>query len=110
MREIQDKQQNRRRDALDISLLTTQTNKMIDDVQNNVPDDFQTKYNYLYRHMPSLFILLKEKSITKEQIPFVLHMFKEADKVQIGEADAFETDVSIGKTLAEKYIFPVIKK
>lgn len=104
-----DIQENRRRYALNISMLVEQTKNMITSVKNG-EENLEIKYNYLFENTPSIFMLLKDNSIEEEQIPFLMHMFQEAEKVQEGKANAYETDVAIGKTLAEKYILPRINK
>jgi len=105
-------QPNRRTQNLDICLLKDQTNCMMTMMmqEENTQIDLETKYSYLFEHIPSLFMMLKEKSVAQDQLPFIFHMFSQAQKVQTGESDAYKTDVSIGKILAEKYIVPVVKK
>jgi hypothetical protein len=102
-----DIQQNRRRDALDISMLIKQVGDMYLSVKNGEPD-LEIKYCYLFEKVPSVFMLLKDNEMPKEQLPFLIYMIKQAGRVQIGEIDAYQTDVDMGKILAEKYIFPVI--
>jgi len=105
-------QQNRRRDALDIALLMSQIKSMRQDIKNgnNIHENVEEKYEYLYEKTPATFMMIKDNSITDDQIPFLEYMMEQASIVQRGEADPYKTDVSIGKILADKYIEPVVKK
>lgn len=109
---MQDIQQNRRRDALNISLIIKQIEDMRVDVKNGEQElrILQDKYSYLYSKTPSLFMMLRDNNLDDSQIPMLFKMLFKVEDVQEGKADAYQTDVEIGKELAEKYIYNTINK
>jgi hypothetical protein len=107
---MQDRQQNRRRDALNISLMMKQIDEMRQAVKNGEKNlsVLQDTYSYLYTKTPSLFMMIRDNNLEDSQIPMLFKMLFKVEDIQEGKLDAYETDVEIGKELAEKYIYNVI--
>jgi len=107
---MQDRQQNRRRDALNISLMMKQIDEMRQAVKNGEQNLslLQDTYSYLYTKTPSLFMMIRDNNLEDSQIPMLFKMLFKVEDIQEGKLDAYETDVEIGKELAEKYIYNVI--
>ncbi len=93
---------------LDFTLITIELEAMQRDLQNNEVISYQTKYNYLFTHTPTLFELLyKSKDIDIDQLKF---MISQAEKIKKKEITQHDADVTIGQKLADTYITPVVEK